>query len=248
MQDHYKILGLTPDVEKDVIKAAYRALCKKYHPDKYTGDVDYATEMMKKINIAYEVLSDTEKRKEFDKDWGHSDEFQEKSETDDKYNADLEINTEWDFAIEYYPEIEVIYSELFSISPKIAYAFKILIVDKQDYGSSRAIANKILNQYLEKYFGSRKIIQDAALKYIREGNRSAAKELNRAVKVFGANIDEYKVLSRMKYKHPFKASNESPETGKDYAELDTDTQTILTNFVLIGAVTLFSIFIFSIFT
>ena len=64
-EDYYKILGLKKDVSDGEIKKAYRKLAMKYHPDHTKGDKN-AEEKFKKISEAYAVLSDKEKRKEYD--------------------------------------------------------------------------------------------------------------------------------------------------------------------------------------
>jgi curved DNA-binding protein len=64
-EDYYKILGLNKDVSDGEIKKAYRKLAMKYHPDHTKGDKN-AEEKFKKISEAYAVLSDKEKRKEYD--------------------------------------------------------------------------------------------------------------------------------------------------------------------------------------
>lgn len=58
MMDPYKILGVAPGATDDEIKQAYRALVRKYHPDKYanTDLADMANEKMKEINAAYEQV------------------------------------------------------------------------------------------------------------------------------------------------------------------------------------------------
>jgi len=64
-EDYYQILGVKKDASKEEIKKAYRKLAMKYHPDHTKGD-KAAEEKFKKISEAYAVLSDTEKRKEYD--------------------------------------------------------------------------------------------------------------------------------------------------------------------------------------
>ena len=63
--DYYKILGVNKNTSKDDIKKAYRKLAMKYHPDHTKGDKS-AEEKFKKISEAYAVLSDPEKRKQYD--------------------------------------------------------------------------------------------------------------------------------------------------------------------------------------
>ena len=64
-EDYYKILGLQKDASDGEIKKAYRKLAMKYHPDHAKGDKS-AEEKFKKISEAYAVLSDKDKRKEYD--------------------------------------------------------------------------------------------------------------------------------------------------------------------------------------
>lgn len=64
-KDYYKILGVDKKASQADIKKAYRALAKKYHPDKNKGD-KAAEEKFKDISEAYEVIGDEEKRKQYD--------------------------------------------------------------------------------------------------------------------------------------------------------------------------------------
>jgi molecular chaperone DnaJ len=63
--DYYKILGVLKQASNKEIKIAYRRLARKYHPDRNS---DVSDEIMKNINIAFEVLSDPEKRKQYDEE------------------------------------------------------------------------------------------------------------------------------------------------------------------------------------
>ena len=64
MKDYYNLLGVSKDATPKDIKKAYRGLSMKYHPD-HNSDGN-ATEKMAEINEAYEVLSDENKRKDYD--------------------------------------------------------------------------------------------------------------------------------------------------------------------------------------
>lgn len=62
MNKYYKILGVTEENTKEEIKSAHRNLLKKYHPDTYLGDKNFAAKKSAEINVAYaQVLADREK-------------------------------------------------------------------------------------------------------------------------------------------------------------------------------------------
>ena len=85
--DYYKILGIPKKATESDIKAAYRKLARKYHPDLNPNNKE-AEKKFKEINEAKEVLSDPEKRKKYDefgKDWKHADEFK-KARQQQAYN------------------------------------------------------------------------------------------------------------------------------------------------------------------
>lgn len=64
-RDYYEILGVSKRANEREIKAAYRRLARQYHPD-VTGDDQRATERFKELTEAYEVLSDSRRRRTYD--------------------------------------------------------------------------------------------------------------------------------------------------------------------------------------
>jgi molecular chaperone DnaJ len=78
-KDYYSILGVSRTAADKDIKATYRKLARQYHPDVNPGNKS-AEEHFKKINQAYEVLSDPEKRKKYDQygdGWEHAEQYAE---------------------------------------------------------------------------------------------------------------------------------------------------------------------------
>ncbi len=69
-RDYYEVLGVPKDADAAALKKAYRALAKKYHPDSNPGDAE-AEKKFKEASEAYAVLSDAEKRRQYDQ-YGHA--------------------------------------------------------------------------------------------------------------------------------------------------------------------------------
>ncbi len=70
-KDYYEILGIKKTATEREIKAAYRKLALKWHPDKHPQNKKEAEEKFKEINEAYQVLSDKQKRQKYDQ-FGHA--------------------------------------------------------------------------------------------------------------------------------------------------------------------------------
>ncbi len=85
--DYYKVLDVPKDASPEDIKKSFRKLAVKYHPDRNQGD-STAEEKFKQINEAYAVLSDPEKRKQYDT-FGSSNFHQQYSQEDIFRNFDF---------------------------------------------------------------------------------------------------------------------------------------------------------------
>ena len=71
--DHYRTLGVTPSASEDEIRRAYRTLAKRHHPDRVPAERRSAARIeMARINAAHDVLSDPERRAQYDSQQGYS--------------------------------------------------------------------------------------------------------------------------------------------------------------------------------
>ena len=181
-KDYYRILGVLDDAEDIVIKAAYRALAQRYHPDKWQGDPAEATRRMAEINAAYAVLSDTVKRAAYD---ATRDKTQFRDEPPDAEDANESINRDWELATKYLPDLKRIEQELHKLSRELAFTFRLTLLESKRFSESEGIAGVLEKNFLSKYFGDEPEVQAFAKELILEGRKDAAKELNEVARVFG---------------------------------------------------------------
>lgn len=85
--NYYEILGVNKNSSQKEIRESYKNLVKKYHPDLYRGDKSFAEKKTKEINVAYDVLSNPEKRAEYDEEISPKPTY-----TENSYNQNVNYN------------------------------------------------------------------------------------------------------------------------------------------------------------
>ena len=93
MENYYKTLGVSEDADAKEIKAKYRKLAMKYHPDRNPDDKN-AEEMFKTVSEAYEILGDENKRKEYDEKRKNKRNSNNSQRFDGKKSSRAEQNSE----------------------------------------------------------------------------------------------------------------------------------------------------------
>lgn len=92
----YEILEVSENASPEVIEKAYKVLVKKYHPDLQTGDSKAEAEKkMKQINEAYDILSNSEKRKEYDFELNQLREQEERKKQEKFYTSNQNDNADF---------------------------------------------------------------------------------------------------------------------------------------------------------
>ena len=214
-KDYYRILGVLDDAEDVVIKAAYRALAQRYHPDKWRGDPAEATKRMSELNTAYGILSDRAKRTAYDSkrdktQFGAND----SGATQDEDTSDvLAVNKDWAIAKKYHPEVGEAERQLNAMSHALGFTFKLTLLESKRFSDYEPVARELEKKFLAKYFGNEREGQQFAKELILEGRRDAAKELNEAVRVLG-NISP-SVIERISREFKTARYRKSPKDRED---------------------------------
>ena len=191
MKDYYRTLGVLDDAEDIIIRAAYKALAQRYHPDKWKGDPQEANKRMSDINEAYDVLSDSGKRKLYDDEYfanhpkNEAEENPENSEYEDIPNEDIEG---WSIAESFFPEIKIHYDELKKISPLVATTFRSHLLANKNFDESNRIKNQLESDYFERYYGSDKQVQRYAKSLLLSKHYKAAIQVNKFICILGSSV------------------------------------------------------------
>ena len=229
MKNYYQILGVLDDAEDIVIRAAFRALAQKYHPDKWSGDANFATGKMAEINEAYDILSDKTKRNEYNKSYfsafGKNNAESTFAETADAYDYEDEG---WNLAVDFFPDLQTCYAELAKISKILANTFKTKILFTKEFKNSLSLKVQLENSYLARFYGSDQRIKDFAKELLVAGHSRAAIKLNKIILHLGTSVD-YKVIRE-------KIETEFPDVRQKSSQNTKSKSGYIINFELQNAV------------
>jgi curved DNA-binding protein len=122
MRDYYEILGVSRNATEKELKEAYRRLVRKYHPDLNPNNKEEAEKIFREINEAYEVLSDPEKRKLYDKyghNWKNFSQFKDYENIYQQYNK----GGQYSYRSKATQDLEEILNEIFGKSKSSPFEF-----------------------------------------------------------------------------------------------------------------------------
>lgn len=204
--DLYEILGVLPSAEDIVITAAYRVLAQRYHPDRWTGSPAEAHERMAAINRAYETLKDSARRAAYDakrskKAQASYEQQQDKGREEVFSQAIHDLEARWRIAVEVFPDLNTLRAKLAKLSSALAFSFVTVMLEKKAFDDRRALAERMQDMFLERYFGTDQKVKDVARDLILGGHRDAAKTLNELVDVMGSGVDSNRLIAVVNERH-----------------------------------------------
>ena len=196
--NYYDVLGVSPTADDFVIKAAYKALAQRYHPDKFRGNTIDATDAeakMRQLNEAYQVLSDPAKRREYNASFQQR--AQENQQSSQQKSEQAKQQEDWAIALRFYPDLTELETRLGKIDPSLVSEFRSSLLASQQYEQRQRVASQLEQNYLEDYFGSDPKILECARDLLIAGHREVAKELNRMLKVVGGGVSSEKIIDQL---------------------------------------------------
>ena len=216
--DYYSTLGVLPEADDVVIKAAYRALAQRYHPDKWHGDATEANRRMAALNDAYAVLGNKQSREEYDRSrekTGHSEFGSKDNEAQEEaFDSALhDVEERWAIAVEVFPDLNNYRNNLANISKSLAFDFVTRLLDSKDFKNRDEISRYLEQVFLKRYFGENTRILAFAKSLILDGHKAAARKLNQLVDVLGVDVDPLLIIERV---WQFPALREARQRREDY--------------------------------
>jgi curved DNA-binding protein CbpA len=188
MVDYYASLHVLPSADADVIKAAFRVLARRYHPDSCAIPKEDAHRRMQEINAAYEVLGDEQKRAAYDRDLAGAKAEPEFDATG--HERDVVFEQDWQVACKYCAKAEVDFEFLTRFSTKLAFSYASYLIETKKFDSCREIAHNFHKDFVRNYFGNNISIQVFASQLLLVGEKDAAKAVNQAVRILGNGLSE----------------------------------------------------------
>jgi len=195
MQHYYDVLGVSPTADDFVIKAAYKALAQRYHPDKFANNAKDAADAetkMRQLNEAYQILSDTAKRRDYDASLK-----QNQQQNSQQSSANSKQQADWQIALRFYSDLTTFETRLAKFDTNLVSEFRSNLLATQQYERRQAIADKLEQDYLEGYFGDHPDIVQFARELLLAGKREGAKELNQMLKVVGGSVPADEIIKRL---------------------------------------------------
>ena len=181
-KDYFAVLGVTPQADPAVMKAAYRALAKKYHPDHHTDSVGPAREKFLEVQEAYELLSDEEQLANY----MHMRTRMQNEEAaaamrNQRPTVYLRLDDRWDHLVREYPDLRQYHARFCLTSPKLGQQFKLIILGTSNKSSYRKIATRMKRQFYRRYFSYHRDLQTLARRLAGKRRRHALRELSREI-------------------------------------------------------------------
>ena len=222
-KDYFAILGLSSQAHPEVVKAAHRALAKKFHPDLHSGEDAEAEQRFQEIQEAYEVLRDEDKLKQY---LHLREQMQIQMQQQNAAPAGphirprvyLKLDDRWDHLVRKHPELSQHYAKFCFLSHKLGRQYKLIILGTQNPARFRRVAAKLERQFYRRHFSYHRNLQTLARKLTANHRRHAVRMLQAEIqgRRFVSKRSRSEIVWRYESRYlqpaaPVKAANRSSQ-------------------------------------
>lgn len=195
--DHYRTLGLIPEASPEVIIAAYEALTRAYQ-----SDTEESRAKLASVELAFEVLSDAEKRRKYDQ--GRAK--QTINEFPDEFNpvspfATNPVDEAWQVACRFHKNLDLKADNLQAISWRLAFVFKLNVIAERRFTEAEEISDALKTRYMTRYFGENSYIRSYAEFLILKRHYDAAFYVNEIVSIMGDTVNAYNLREEVESRY-----------------------------------------------
>lgn len=200
-KNYYRVLGVSPDADASVVKAAYRAKAKALHPDLHPDDPDSATRRFKDLAEAYRVLSDPQARRRLDRSrratTPAASDAAAATATATFSDADDSVDVpppEWTAAVARHPAWESHRRRVALCSADLAAEYRFVMTKFGRVVYAEDVAQRLIDRFLSKYFGADPMTRRLAWHFLETRERDLARDLNALVLALGRMADAGRIV------------------------------------------------------
>jgi curved DNA-binding protein CbpA len=208
--DYYGVLGVVPEADHEAIKAVYRALSKKFHPDAGHYPKKDAEMHFHRLREAYSTIGDPQRRKEYDrlrsKHARQRLRLQAESVSSPFDGFSHQENQAWRIVGEYHPNIIEEFESIAKLSPALGIVFRVMLQETRAYADYDKLSAMLVQSYLQAYFGENTEVQQFGKWCLSKGHTNAAIELNRTVAALGSSVPTASIIRKITEKHSLEPS------------------------------------------
>lgn len=185
-KDYFAILGLSSEAHPEVVKAAHRALAKKFHPDLHTDKDPETEKRFQEIQEAYEVLRDEDKLKQYMDLRARIQMEQQQQATPAEPHIRprvyLKLDDRWDHLVRQHPELSQRYAKFCFLSHKLGRQYKLIILGAPDPARFKRVGAKLERQFYRRHFSYHRNLQTLAKRLAANHRRHAVRMLQAEIK------------------------------------------------------------------
>ncbi len=205
-KDYFAILGLSSEAHPEVVKAAHRALAKKYHPDLRSDEDDEAEKRFQEIQEAYEILRDEDKFKQYrhmraqlQMQMQMQQQTAAPSAPHVRPRVYLKLDDRWDHLVRKHPDLSQNYAKFCFLSHKLGRQYKLIILGTQNPGRYKRVAAKLERQFYRRHFSYHRNLQTLARRLTANHRRHAVRMLQSEIR--GRRFVSKSVRSEMVWRY-----------------------------------------------